>query len=251
VTPASPPPDRARPAEASPGEPSTVRASTTIDGYLAEVAARLPGPARLRYPILAELRSGLLDAAEAYQAAGQTPDAAARAAVLDFGAPGPVAAGFQAELASRQARQVAIAVLVTGPLTGLLWLLTAVASHLGPDLPGLGTGLSPGARGGLVLVAAAIVGTAWAAAAGIAATGRLTRWLPVRPGRAPLAAALAGFCAAAADGLGVTVLAAELVLAPGRLALLPAVLATVAGLTRLALAGRAARRCLTTRAALA
>src|SRR5690242_19946433 len=33
-----------------------------IDGYLSEVAAALPGPARARDDIIAELRSGLLDA---------------------------------------------------------------------------------------------------------------------------------------------------------------------------------------------
>ncbi len=52
---------------------------------------------------------------------------------------------------------------------------------------------------------------------GIATTGRLTRWLPARPSRAPTAAAVARFGAVSADGLGLVLLAAELAVGPGRL----------------------------------
>lgn len=51
--------------------------------------------------------------------------------------------------------------------------------------------------------------------AGIAVTGRLSRWLPIRPHRAPLAAAIAGLGAMGADGVGLVLLAAELAAAPG------------------------------------
>ena len=44
-----------------------------FDGYLAELTAQLPGPARARAGIMAELRSGLLDAADAYRSAGLPP----------------------------------------------------------------------------------------------------------------------------------------------------------------------------------
>jgi hypothetical protein len=64
-----------------------------IDGYLSEVAAVLPGPARARDDIIAELRSGLLDAADAYRAAGHSPDEAAAAATAEFGDPRQIAAG--------------------------------------------------------------------------------------------------------------------------------------------------------------
>lgn len=63
--------------------------SERIDGYLSEVAAALPGPARARGDILAELRSGLLEAADAYRAAGHSPDEAADAATAEFGDPPP------------------------------------------------------------------------------------------------------------------------------------------------------------------
>jgi hypothetical protein len=38
-----------------------------VERYLAEVTARLPGPARARAGIVAELRSGLLDAVDAHR----------------------------------------------------------------------------------------------------------------------------------------------------------------------------------------
>ena len=224
-----------------------------VDGYLAEVTARLPGPARARAGIVAELRSGLLDATDAHRSAGLPPAEAALAAIAEFGDPAQVSAGFRAEIAASQARRVAVSLLVTGPLVGLLWIATAAASHLraGPVLGGHWAAPFPGMGVGIYLVAAAAGVTAWGALAGIAATGLLTRWLPVRPQRAPTAAAVAGYGAVCADGLGLVLLAAGLATVPGKLALLPAAAAGAASLVRLLLAGRAARRCLTLRASLA
>ena len=227
-------------------------AGPAIGTYLAEVAARLPGPPRTRAGIVAELRSGLLDAADAYQSAGLTPAQAAAAAAAEFGDPGQVADGFRAEIAAHQARRVASALLVTGPLVGLLWIVTALASHLSIRLalPWSHAGGSSGLDAGLVLVAAAVGLTAWAALVAIGASGRLTRWLPSRPRRAPMAAAIAGFGAVSADGLGLALLAIQLTAAPGRLALLPAAAAAAASVARLLFARRAAYRCLATRATL-
>ena len=95
--------------------------SRRIDGYLSEVAAALPGPARARDDIIAELRSGLLDAADAYRAAGHSPDEAAAAATAEFGDPRQIAAGFGPELAARESRRLARDLIITGPLVGLLW----------------------------------------------------------------------------------------------------------------------------------
>jgi hypothetical protein len=228
-------------------------AGPAVDGYLAEVTARLPGPARAQAGIVAELRSGLLDATDAHRSAGMPPAQAALAAVREFGDPAQVAAGFAAEVAAGQARRVAVTLLVTGPLVGLLWIATAVASHLGIHLaqPWRGTGLSPGFGVGVCLVAVAAGVTAWGAVLGIATTGRLTRWLPARPCRPPTAAAVAGFGAVGADGLGLVLLAAQLAIAPGKLSLLPAAAAAAASLARLLLARRAARQCLVIRASLA
>ena len=126
-----------------------------------------------------------------------------------------------------------------------------MTSHLGIAPPWQWTGLSPGLGVGLRLVAVAVGVTAFAAIVGIATTGRLTRWLPARPRRPSTAAAVAGFSAVGADGLGLALLAAQLATAPGRLSPLLAVAAAAASLARLMLARRAARQCLASRANLA
>jgi hypothetical protein len=84
----------------------------------------------------------------------------------------------------------------------------------------------------------------------LAATGPVTRWLPASPRTAPGTAAIAGFAAVAADLAVFILLASKLASAPAALAPAPVIAAATASLTRLTLARRAARRCLTARAAL-
>ena len=224
-------------------------AGPAVEGYLAEVTARLPGPARAHAGIVAELRAGLLDAQDAQRSAGLPPGQAGAAAIREFGDPARIADAFRPEIAASQARRVVLTLLVTGPLVGLLWIAEAMAAHLGirPGLPGPWPGLSPGSH----LVAAAVGVTVCAAMAGIAATGRLSRWLPARPRRAPTAAAIAGFGAMGADGLGLALLAAQIGTVPGTISPVLAAAAAAASLARLLLAGHAARSCLAARAGLA
>ncbi|MGH3101737.1 MAG: permease prefix domain 1-containing protein, partial [Thermoleophilia bacterium] len=66
--------------------------------YLATVSARLPGPTAARTTITDELRDGLLEALEANQAQGRSPQEATAAAIADFGDPRRVAAAFAPEL---------------------------------------------------------------------------------------------------------------------------------------------------------
>ena len=219
-----------------------------VESYLAEVAARLPGPARTHAGIVAELRSGLLDALDAHRSAGLPAAQAARAAISEFGDPGPVASGFRAEIAARQARRVSISLLATGPLIGTVWITAALASHLAESSRWVDA--APALRAGLGLVAVAIAAEVWAVLLGVAATGRLTRWLPARPRRGPTAAVVAGSGAACADLVMLSLLISQLATTPGQLAPLPVALAAVASLTRLPLAVRAAHRCLAIRAAL-
>jgi len=96
---------------AAPGGPATTH---PIKSYLAEIAAALPGPGRARAGVVAELRSGLLDAADAHRRAGLDPPAAARAAVAEFGHPAQVVAAFRPRISATQARHVAITLLATG-----------------------------------------------------------------------------------------------------------------------------------------
>jgi len=237
--------------------PAAAGAGSAVERYLAEVTARLPGPARAQVGIVAELRSGLLDATDAHARTGLPPAEAALAAAREFGDPAQVAVGFGAEIAASQARRVAVTLLVTGPLVGLLWVATALASHLGlpfaPHWPWAGPSPDPRAVVYLVAVAAVALAagvTAWAAVLGIATTGRLTRWRPARPRQAPMAAAIAGFGAVSADGLGLALLAAQLAIAPGKLSPVLAGTAAAASVARMMLARRAAHRCLAIRASL-
>lgn len=227
-----------------------------VDSYVTAVEAMLPGSRQAHSGIMAELRSGLLDAADSYEAAGLPPAAAAAEAIREFGAPGVVADAFLPEITASQARRAAAFLLATGPVVGLLWLATAVAGHLVIRVAAFGQWDSPWGNlpvalgAGVLLVAVAVTVTALAGVAGIAVMGRLAWRLPPRAGCAPLAAAIAGFGAIGADGLGILLLAAELSAAPGTLPPLLAAAAAVASVIRILLAVRAARRCLAMRASL-
>jgi hypothetical protein len=219
---------------------------SAVESYLASVATRLPGSGRARTAIVAELRAGLLDAIDAYQDAGLTPDEATAVAIREFGDPARIAAGFGPELAARGARVTALALVATGPVIGLLWAVAAVTSHIGVRAapPWRWAGVSPEVA---VFVAAAFViltATVWASLLAVAATGRLTRWMPQRPRLAPAVTAFAGFGFAAVDTIMLTVLGAVLLSTPGRIAVAPVALAAMASLVRLTMARRAARRCL-------
>jgi hypothetical protein len=223
-----------------------------IEAYLAAVATRLSGPARAQRNIVAELRAGLLDGMEARCSTGLPTGKAAAATVVEFGDPRQVGDAFRPELAASSARRIAIGLVATGPVVGALWAVAAIASHieLRDALPWQWVNAPPDSILVFPLVAAAVAATAWAALVTVAATGRLTRWLPLRPRLAPTAAAVAGFSAVAADAIGFLLLASQLAAAPASIAPFPITLAAIASLIRLVLARRAARRCLTARAAL-
>jgi hypothetical protein len=225
---------------------------SAVETYLRAVAASMPGPAQARRDILAELRSGLLDAADAHHSAGLPLSAAADAAITEFGDPGQVAAAFRPHLAMRQARRVALTLIVTGPLVGLLWMVAALASHItirhAP--PWQWPGAPPLSIAAFPVVGAALVITVWSALATLAATGKLARWLPDSPRIAAVTAATTGFGITAADLAVFALLASQLASAPGTLDPIPVAAAAAASLTRLTLARRAARRCLAIRATL-
>jgi hypothetical protein len=225
---------------------------TSIEAYLSQVATALPGPARTRDDIIAELRSGLLDAADAYRAVGHTPGEAATAATAEFGDPRHVAAAFRPELAARQARRLALTLVTTGPLVGLLWITAATASHIAIRRapPWHWPGMPPAAAIAVPLFAAVFLTFLCAALATLAATGPLVRWLPATQGTASATAAIACFAAAAADLTVFILLGSKLASAPASLAPAPVLAAAAASLARITLARRAARHCLTHRAAL-
>ena len=231
-------------------------ADRLLEDWLAAVAARLPGLARTRQAVVAELRDGLLEGLDSNQARGLAPIPAARATLAEFGDPGQVAHVFAPELAAAHARRVALTLARTGPLLGVLWLTALFVGPLSksfladPVLPWRWPWL-PGPWAGLPLVGLVLLVGIPAAVLAVVATGRLSRWLPTGPRLAPTAAAAAALAGMTVDLALLGMLTIQALIAPGQLAEVPAILAAAASLARLALAGPAARRCLASRSALA
>jgi hypothetical protein len=222
-------------------------ADDVIGVYLAEIAARLTGPAGARRDILAELGAGLADAADAHRSAGLSPARAAHAAVAEFGGAERVAEGFRAELAAVQARRVVLPLVATGPLIGGLWVATAMGGGIGGrtvppwQWDGTPAGARPVIHVAVITLVAAIAGALFT----MATTGRLARRLPGRP---LVTAAIAAGGTAPIDLTLLALLAAQAAAAPGGFAAFPAATAAAASLARLAFAGRAVRGCLGARA---
>jgi hypothetical protein len=215
-----------------------------IEDYLAAVAAGLVGPRRWRSEVIAELRDGLAEAAEAHRRSTGAPGEAA--AVAEFGSPRDVLAGFVAIGAGSRARRAAVGLLISGPLAAAVWVAAMATSGIAPWSGGLAGPwrLLPGV-GGAVAVAVP------AALLAVAMTGRAgSRWATARPRWAPAAAALATSACAVGDVLMLAAVGAWLI-STAAPAGWPA-LATAAGFSgiRCLLAGRASRHCLAARARL-
>jgi hypothetical protein len=219
-------------------------ARRVIGGYLAELGGQLGGPLAARAAIVAELEDGLWTATLAHHARGLASEAAATAAVAEFGDPRAVAGGFGPELTAATGRRVGLALVSTGPLVGSSWLLlTAATWRWGGQEPPVALGLVA------ILVGLVLVVAVPAAVLAVAAAGRLSRWLPAGRQLGATAAAVAASACVAGDLVLLGSLLAAALFAGG-LAWPAAVLAAGASSTRLSLAGRAARRCLAARATL-
>ena len=105
-------------------------AAQVLGDYQTAVAAGLAGSRRARTAIIAEIVDGLLEATRAYQTGGLTAQAAAEAAVGEFGDPRDLARMLVAERAGAAAHRVGLGLVLTGPLVGGLWLV-AWMSHSG------------------------------------------------------------------------------------------------------------------------
>jgi uncharacterized membrane protein len=90
-----------------------------IDSQLAVLAARLPARA------VEELADGLHETYEA-RLADRDPDAAARAAIAEFGDADTITAAF---FRDSPWRRMAVLLLATGPFMGLLWGVTLVSAQ--------------------------------------------------------------------------------------------------------------------------
>jgi hypothetical protein len=230
-------------------------ADRLLEGWLAAVAARLPGQARTRQAVMAELRDGLHEGLSVHQARGLAAIPAAEATLAEFGDAGQVAHAFAPELAVAYARRVALTLARTGPLLGALWVTALAASPL--FKPVMADAVVPwrwqwlpGPWAGLPLVGLVLAIGIPAAVLAVALSGRLSRWLPTGSRLAPTAAAGAALAGMTVDLTLLGMLSVQALIAPSQLAAVPAILAAAASLARLALAGRAARHCLASRTAL-
>jgi hypothetical protein len=227
-------------------------ADRLLEGWLAAVAARLPGLARTRQAVVAELRDGLHEALGSHQVRGLAPVPAAQATLAEFGDPDQVAHAFAPELAAAHARRVALTLARTGPLLGALWVAALLGGPLAKPLTTNPVApwrwpLLPGPWAGLPLLGLVLLIGIPAAVLAVLATGRPSRWLPTSARLAPSAAATAALAGMTVDLALVGMLSAQALIAPSQLAWAPAILAATASLARLALAAPAARRCLASR----
>jgi hypothetical protein len=208
-----------------------------FEEYLAAITRRLPGPRSSRKEAIAELRDGLCDTFAHNRRRGLTGAEAARQTIDEFGPVSVVADAYTDVLADLQARRTSQILVFTGPIIGLLWLLT----------------LAPGQTPDAVLLtmpplAILVPAGALAAIIALAATGRVAHLLPDTP-RLPQRAAVTACIIAGAIDLAVLTFAVDRALTdpPGLPLLL--VFAGLASLTRIAYSQHAAHTNLKTRPA--
>jgi hypothetical protein len=94
-----------------------------IRGYLEVLAAQLPGP------VVEELADGLTETHRSYLSRGLSGDAAAEAAVREFGSAQEILAGFARV---NPARRAARRLLGFGPLVGGCWVAALMTSRVRP-----------------------------------------------------------------------------------------------------------------------
>lgn len=94
--------------------------ASLITDYLSVLSAQLPGP------LVEELADGLDETHQHYLTQGLTPDAAAGAAVAEFGEPQVIVAAFTRV---SPARHAARRLLATGPVVGGCWAAALVTGR--------------------------------------------------------------------------------------------------------------------------
>jgi hypothetical protein len=120
-----------------------------IRDYLQVLAAQLPAS------IVDELADGLAETHRSHLVRGLSPDAAAEAAIAEFGSPGEILTGF---VRVNPARRAARRLLGLGPVVGGCWVAALVTSRVWP-------GPWP-ARVGVILALLASIGLLAVAALG-------------------------------------------------------------------------------------
>ncbi|MFS8201093.1 permease prefix domain 1-containing protein [Streptomyces sp. CWNU-52B] len=174
--------------------------SDPVEDYVASLSAALHGPARAKARMVAEVREGLTDAVSEHTREGLTYQRAASRAMREFGTTDELVVSWQQELTIAQARHTARAVALALPFVITCWYLVR-NSYYSQDgqLPRTAQLLA-------VHLAGVAAGAALLAAATLAATGTLARWLPT-PDRLPLTVAWVGTTASVAMAIATLALA--------------------------------------------
>ncbi|MGH3352435.1 MAG: permease prefix domain 1-containing protein [Nocardioides sp.] len=94
---------------------------SSVDVYLADLRAAIPGPSWTRRDLLREAGGHLEDATDAYAAAGYTPTEAETLALRDFGSVDEIAPGFRDTVAIGAARRTAILLVVVMIPQSFIW----------------------------------------------------------------------------------------------------------------------------------
>ena len=208
-----------------------------IDSYVAELAAALGGPRRIRADLVTEARDSLVDATERWQRAGLETSAAKRRAVDEFGPLDEIAAGYRTELGLARAKRTVLlfaAVLMPQPV---IWAEGRWPWNSAP---------TPADRPVVTFLQTAIEWTGMGLVVGtllvLAACGVGLRWPAVRRRAAVVAA---GFALVASS----SILVSGLVLSAGSATDLPGMAASVGWalvlvLAPMAMVTVAAARCL-------
>jgi hypothetical protein len=207
-------------------------ARAVADAYAAAVTQRLDAPAAVLTDIRDEVADGMAEAIDGFRRRGLSPEDAERAALAEFGAPAATAAAFDPEVRVARARRTGMFLMLTGPVVGLLWFVTAVVTGTPARLAA-----PAGLWAVLALVALAVAVGAGASELAVAASGRLSRRLR-RPGLAPTAAVVGCAAAVVVDLAVLGVVGTYLVLGNDLVSPLLVLAAVAASLLRTAFAGR-------------
>jgi hypothetical protein len=215
--------------------------SNAIDSLLSAIGARLPGPARPREDILAELRDGLVETVEANERKGLGHYEAVQLALRQFGDADTLAASLWPEMAAARARRTVLALFAAGPIVAALWASAARSRGPGSESGLFDSGLSHFA------VALLIVATIGCGLWTIVATGRTSHWPHIAPTQALVGAAAMGGVAVVADLAVLSLLSIPLASFSGPIHELSLGAAMLASGARLVLASRASWSCLSMR----
>ncbi len=199
-----------------------------VDPVAVHVAALervLQGPTALRRDVLAEVRDGLEDAAEAHRTSGAGAEQAAARAVAEFGPVAELAPLYQAELTTAQARRTALVTALLFPALQLGWDLLWSSGLGWPPV-----GSPPAVVPVLVRVQDVLSGTAAGLALSVLLATLRRRARPRLLAAVAAGVALAGavLCVGTAVAMNVANGPAALAMLAGSPAAVPAVAASVA-----------------------